>query len=92
MLRTKGSVEPWTMLPHTNVATTEATGLTPVPVGDGMTRPRGATRSGLFGEGATLKGQKSRPLKGHESPKDSVQPIVRAKGVKNAHTRGCRRS
>jgi len=53
---------------------------------------RGATRSGLFGEGATLKGQKSRPLKGHESPKDSVQPIVRAKGVKNAHTRGCRRS
>gem|GEM_PF-4019680 len=33
MLRTKGSVEPWTMLPHTNVATTEATGLTPVPVG-----------------------------------------------------------
>src|SRR5471030_3249556 len=38
-LRAKGEVEPWTVLPHTNVATTEAMGLTPVPLGGGMTRP-----------------------------------------------------
>ena len=42
-LRSNGNVEDFTMLPHTSVATTDRTGLTPVPTGGGITRRRMVT-------------------------------------------------